>query len=85
MVSTVAIDTRDKRFSISSLLGLEIWPYPDGIIDAPDRLQWLGLYRLQISDLPSISIPVKTVVAVVPSIELVRVFDVRVAANRWVK
>ena len=81
----MAINTRDKKFSISSLLGLEIWPYPDGIIDAPDRLQWLGLYRLQISDLPTVSIAVKTVVAVVPSIEITRVFGVRVLDNRWVK
>ncbi len=41
----MAIDTRDKRFSAGSLLWLATLPDPDGTIDAPDRLQWLGLYR----------------------------------------
>jgi hypothetical protein len=41
----MAINTRDRRFSIASLLELEILPNPDGTISAADRLQWLGLYR----------------------------------------
>jgi hypothetical protein len=39
------IDTRDKRASAASLPALALLPAPDGVIDAGDRRQLLGLYR----------------------------------------
>jgi hypothetical protein len=40
----MAIDSRNKRASAGSLLGMEILPVADGTIGTPDRLQVAGLY-----------------------------------------
>lgn len=41
----MAVDTRDKRFSMLGLAGGWIFPNADGAIDAGDRSQFLRLYR----------------------------------------
>ena len=40
----MAIDSRNKRASAGSLLGLELLPLADGTVGVPDRLQVAGLY-----------------------------------------
>ena len=52
----------NKRFSAMGLAGFTIFPIPDGTIDAHDRLQWLGMYRLgeailQLNFLPNDATP----------------------------
>lgn len=44
----MAVDTRNKRFSLFGLGldALRVRPNPDGVIsNGPDRIQWLPLYR----------------------------------------
>lgn len=43
----MAIDSRDKRFSLLTYDGLggRIYPVPDGAVSTADRIQWIGKYR----------------------------------------
>ncbi len=62
----MAIDTRDKRFSMMNLGGLfpEILPIPSGSFDAADRAQILWLYaRAAIVVQPTPSIRIANVLA----------------------
>lgn len=43
----MAVDTRDKRFSMVGLANqfIPVFPNPDGTIDAADRFQYIHLYH----------------------------------------